>query len=162
MAKDKKNVVHICSFDKFIKGFVEFNELNCNSFDHEYFIIGYHEKYLLPEFGDFKVMPRAYTEKIGYLCRLFRRMMFADKVIVHGLFDNKLILFLVANYTCLSKVYWVMWGADLYVKEEKCFKEKIVSKLRRVICSRLGGVVTYIRGDYQYAQQRWGDRKSVV
>ena len=152
---NRKRIVHICSFDKFIKSFVEFNEAHCSEFEHEYFIIGYHSKYQLPAVGDFKVISAGLLGKLTYLLELSGTLKSANQIIVHGLFDTKLLMFLFTHTKFLHKTYWVMWGADLYVPVEKTFKQKFISKLRSFVCSRFGGVITYLQGDYVYAKERW-------
>lgn len=155
MSRNIKKIIHICSFDKFIKDFIEFNEKNCSGFSHEYFIIGYHEKYELPKSGHFSVIPSIFKEKARYLLSLSREIKTADKVIVHGLFDVKLIAFLYVHRTYLSKTYWVIWGGDLYIPASVNVKQKISSFMRKSVVERLSGVITYIKGDYNNAKKKW-------
>ncbi|WP_185976665.1 TDP-N-acetylfucosamine:lipid II N-acetylfucosaminyltransferase [Catenovulum sediminis] len=155
MIKHKNKIIHICSFDKFIKDFIEFNEEHCSEFEHEYFIIGYHAKYELPQSGSFRVIPPNYKEKAHFLLTLSRKLKTADKVIIHGLFDFKLIFFLYVHKKYLSKTCWVIWGGDLYIPPAKNIKQKTLALLRKSVVERLYGVVTYIKGDYINAKKNW-------
>lgn len=76
----------------------------------------------------------------------------SDKIILHGLFNPRLILFLFLNPWLLKKCYWVIWGGDLYYyKEEKQLSEVILEIFRKSLIKRFGGLVTYIKGDYDLA-----------
>ncbi len=156
MSSSSKLIVHICFFDKFIKDFVEFNEENCSSFEHHYFILGYHDKYSLPDVSRLDIFPSDFKGKLRLSLKLSRLIKSASKVFIHGLFTRELIIFLFLHRCYLHKAYWVMWGADLYMKDMKTLKKRAILYLRKIVCSSFGGVVTYIKGDYKYAKERWG------
>ena len=82
--------------------------------------------------------------------------MAANKIIIHGLFGAKLICFLYLHKKYLRKTSWVMWGADLYKPDAVTLSTKLLSKIQKSVCERFGGIITYIKQDYIYAQKRWG------
>jgi 4-alpha-L-fucosyltransferase (Fuc4NAc transferase). len=57
-----------------------------------------------------------------------------------------------------KKLYWIMWGGDLYCHElaVKNLKFRIVEPFRKLLISRLKGLITYVDGDYEKAQQWYG------
>ena len=82
----------------------------------------------------------------------------ADKVILHGLFDIKLVLILFFTPWLLKKCYWVVWGGDLYVHQlgERNWKWKIKEFFRRPVIKNMGNLVTYIEGDVELARKWYG------
>lgn len=75
----------------------------------------------------------------------------AEKIVVHGFFNINLMIFFKFFPQLLNKVYWVVWGGDLYTTLEpaenfgssvkKCFKKSILKKV--------DNIVTYIPGDFE-------------
>lgn len=82
----------------------------------------------------------------------------SDKVILHGLFDPRLIVILSLMPWIHGKLYWVIWGADLYTKitEKKTIKWKIIEFFRRRLLKRIGNLVSYIPGDVENARLWYG------
>lgn len=82
----------------------------------------------------------------------------SDKVILHGLFNINLVVFLLLMPWVLKKCYWVMWGGDLYYHQLSTNDRnyKLKELLRGFVIKRIGNFVTYIEGDYHLAQQWYG------
>ena len=83
----------------------------------------------------------------------------ADKVIIHGLFNANLILFLFLHQKFLRKSYWVMWGGDLYgplFKKINTLKQKIYHLVEAKVKGGFSGYITYIPGDYELAKELYG------
>lgn len=82
----------------------------------------------------------------------------ADKIIVHSFIRDKDLLYLYFNQNLLPKCYWVVWGADLYIynKPRTRLKDKLEHYLRTQVYSKVGHIITYIKGDYELAQKWYG------
>lgn len=155
----RRKIVHICTFEKFINDFILFNENHCKDYHHEYFILGFHEKrekYSLPSVPNLCVLPLKKSAQLSFFGNLNKRCKRADRVVIHGLFNSRLLLFLFLNLKIVKKSYWMMWGADLYARHISTVRGRILDFLRRTIIKNLEGAVTYLEGDYEYAKKRWG------
>ena len=73
----------------------------------------------------------------------------ADKIILHSLFDSRMVQILFFMPWLLKKSYWVIWGGDLYIYqiEQRDWKWKIQEFFRRPVIKNMGNLVTYIEGD---------------
>lgn len=73
----------------------------------------------------------------------------SNKIILHGLFLNSLIITLFFQPWLLKKCYWVMWGGDFYFpKKQNWFKKRVIKRIRNFI--------TYIKGDFELVKKWYG------
>lgn len=150
-----KKILHIAGCDKFIPPFIEFVRKSFNFSEHEFLLTsGMAEKEL-------RSLPNVHLAKKSTLGTLKHywyaviKINQADKVILHGLFDPKVVAILFFMPWVLKKCYWVMWGGDLYIYQldERNFKEKIYEFFRGSIIKNMGHLVTYIKGDVDLARK---------
>jgi len=87
-------------------------------------------------------------EKIKYL-NLILLMNYSNKIILHGLWSQRINQILFVNPWLYKKCYWVMWGGDFYFPEKQPF-------LQRYTIKSIGHLVTYIKGDYELAKKWYG------
>jgi dTDP-N-acetylfucosamine:lipid II N-acetylfucosaminyltransferase len=152
-------VLHVGDVNKFIVPLVDFLEEHCASFDmQEFFVFGDRERCPL------RGRPNVYISKDIQGLRDYKRLVTAmngaDKIILHGLFNVRLIQLLAVQAWLLKKCYWVMWGADLYVHrlDPREFIGGLNEVARRFVIKRLGHLCTYIEGDAELARTRYGAR----
>nr|WP_281419273.1 TDP-N-acetylfucosamine:lipid II N-acetylfucosaminyltransferase [Marinobacterium ramblicola] len=79
----------------------------------------------------------------------------AEKVILHGLFDTRIILMLWMMPWVAYKCYWIMWGGDLYSHKngKKNWKVRVRNFFSRQVIKKIGHLVTYVPGDIKRAQK---------
>jgi hypothetical protein len=79
-----------------------------------------------------------------------RRFFLVEKIIIHGFFSLHLMLFFWFFPKLLGKVYWVVWGGDLYSIFESAGSKKSMIKriLKNSVLKRINNIVTYIPGDF--------------
>ncbi|MEP3560740.1 MAG: TDP-N-acetylfucosamine:lipid II N-acetylfucosaminyltransferase [Marinobacter sp.] len=96
--------------------------------------------------------------KLAGYAKLIKQLHSAQKVILHGLFNIRVVMILVLCPWVLSKCYWVIWGDDLYQykKATKAWRSRLKEALRRFVIRRVGHLVTYIGGDVELARQWYG------
>ena len=153
-----KKTVHIAGCDKFIPPFIEFVKENFDFNRHDFFLLpgmtdknlGNHTNVYLAKSGR--------VEYLRYYLKTLVAMHRSSKVILHGLFDIKLVILLFFTPWVLKKCYWAMWGGDLYYHQlgNNDRNYKLKELLRSFIIKRIGNFVTYIEGDYHLAQQWYG------
>jgi len=149
-------IAHIAVGDKFIEPFIQFIENHFDSKDH---------LFLISPMALYKVKPRSNVvmldERMGRLRKMAewsKAMNKADKIILHGLFDIRIINLLCLQPWLLKKCYWVMWGGDLYhfKLRGRGIRSDIQEAKRAFVIKRMGHLVTYIKGDYELAQKWYG------
>ncbi|MCP4472334.1 MAG: TDP-N-acetylfucosamine:lipid II N-acetylfucosaminyltransferase, partial [Gammaproteobacteria bacterium] len=138
-------------------------------FINENNILGYHyflffggassDIYPIPKANNIYVLNTNDHKSEKFICCL-KKFYMADKIILHGLFNPFILKFLYLQPWLLSKCYWVMWGADLYchILEKKKKKYKLHEKWRKRVIRKMGGLVTYIKGDCDLARKWYGSQ----
>lgn len=74
------------------------------------------------------------------------------RVVLHGIYDNLLLLSLLFNLKALENVIWSMWGADVYYSLPKGLKGTIIKLARQWVLSRIGTKIG-LKGDFTYLQK---------
>jgi hypothetical protein len=90
--------------------------------------------------------------------KILRYLYKSKKIVIHGLFDPKLVAILFVQPWLLKKCYWVMWGGDLYYYQlrKKTFKSELYEFVRKQVIKKMGHFITYIKGDHELAQKWYG------
>lgn len=106
----------------------------------------YHYGKASDEFEQYGVHPhflRSWFLPFGHV-KLYREMKKADKIIVHCLASPILLLMLWCNRDLCKKVYWVVWGKDLYlyhIAERKTVPLRMYELLRKPVLKRIGYLI---------------------
>ena len=153
-------VVHIGACDKFIPPFIQFVK------DH--FDLNVHEFLLLNGMAgkDLNTTPNVHLSGgsnrsvLKHYWQAIIKMHQVDKVILHGLFDIRLIIVLFLMPWLLKKCHWMIWGGDLYVFKlgQRNWKWELKEFFRRPVIKNIGFLVTYIDGDIDLARSWYGAR----
>lgn len=148
-------ILHIGSAGAIMIPFVEFVNQNFTPKEHV-FMLNPEKGHSMPEsenvFNLGKLPPALrYFPRIWGIYR-------AEKIILHGIFDGRLLFLLMLQPWLLRKCYWMIWGGDLYDHQlgQKDFKWKIREFFKKNTIRKFGHFITHIRGDYELAQQWYG------
>lgn len=143
-------VLHILHWDaKFIPNFLRFLNDNFNMSEHKLMMIGKYERIANNEaIKEISKYPIIWIDSKKKLFVLLKELYKAKKIIIHGLWYDKLNLLLLFNSILLKKCYWVMWGGDFYFPE----KQSIIKKL---LIRKLRHFITYLEGDYEYIKKHY-------
>lgn len=147
------DILHVCLLDKFIPPFINLIKENFD-FDRHSFHLS----------GDIKQYPVTIRSNVVYLrgpvrtIELLRAMYAARKIILHGMFERRIVKLFALQPWLLRKCYWVMWGGDLYHHKDRSrnYQEDRYEQIRAFVIRRMGHFVTYIKGDYELARQWYG------
>ena len=153
-----QKILHVCNLDKFIPPFIDFVEEQFGLDNQFFWLNGDFERYpVKQEDSNYKVK-RTKLGTVEGLLKLVQLMQSSEKVILHGLFNPKILLILFLTPWLLKKCYWVIWGGDLYVYQlgERNWKWRIREFLRRPVIKNMGHLITYIPGDVELARQWYG------
>lgn len=151
-------ILHVAGLDKFIPPFIKLVREEFEEEDHRFWLTGSLDNYPIECKDDIYVCGGSFYSKVKGFVVLLRQLHAARKVILHGLFNIKLVLILAICPWLLPKCYWVMWGGDLYQYKNatNAWRSRIKEALRRFVIRRMGHLVTYIEGDVTLAREWYG------
>ncbi|WNO62303.1 TDP-N-acetylfucosamine:lipid II N-acetylfucosaminyltransferase [Rheinheimera sp. MMS21-TC3] len=132
--------------EKFLSPFIDFVDKHFGRGQHKYVFIT-SEKYLFgltPSHG----VEFLHTDE-DIFTTLAAYMQDARKIILHGLWRDKIDQLLIRESMLLEKSYWVMWGGDFYFPERH-------SDSRHIVIKNVKGLVTYIPKDIEYVRELYG------
>lgn len=152
----KKKIIHFAYVNTSItKPYIKYLENNFNIDEHEFFLINHKKENKLKELKNIYLSGDTAYSLSRYYIKSIISLQKSRKIILHGLFDPKLLIILFCMPWVLKKCYWIIWGGDLYVFKEgkKNFKWKLREFFRRPIIKNMGYCVSYIKGDFELAQK---------
>lgn len=117
--------------------------------------------YFLRGGQDFEVNENFPVKKVSGVLGIFnffRALNKSDKIILHGLFEPKILFVLFFQPWLLKKCHWFIWGEDLYSCKygPETVKHRVREFFKRSIIRNFGYLVTYIHEDYSLAKQWYG------
>lgn len=151
-------ILHVGACYNFIPPFIEFVKENFDFSDHEFMLKHGMAVQELKTDANVFLAKKSIIGLIKYYLQLIIKMHKTRKIILHGLFDFKLVCVLFFMPWLLKKSYWLIWGGDLYVYhlDERNWKWIMREFFRRPVIKNIGHLVTYIKGDYELAKQWYG------
>lgn len=153
-----KKILHLAGCDKFIPPFIAFVKEHFDFEQHEFLLTHGMGAKDLTKSNNVYLAERTLPARIKHYLFAIIKMHKADKIILHGLFDIKLVFLLFCMPWLLKKCYWFIWGGDLYVHKlgKRNWKWKIKEMFRRPVIKRMGHLVTYVKGDVDLAREWYG------
>ncbi len=151
-------ILHITPRDKFLAGFIGLLQRHDDLSRHQFYMHGA-GAYNVPVEGNIRLASGA-KDFLASLFFLIVCMSRARKIILHGLFDIKIVVLLFLQPWLLRKCYWVIWGGDLYMRQKgpQNWKWYIKEFFRKAVIHRVGHLVTYVDGDVDLAREWYGAR----
>jgi len=134
-------ILHVMIIEKFMPSFLDFMMEHFDVSQHRFvFITSPKYQYGLQPHHPVEFLYR--DEDFVTLATYFD---VADKIILHGLWRDKVNDLLVQNKGWLDKSYWVMWGGDYYYKHQ--YKPSQIEVIQRV-----GHLITFMREDADWVR----------
>lgn len=131
--------------DKFIPNFIEFVDKYFGREDHKYILIT-SEKYNYGLKKEHNVEFLHTDDEI--FTTLVQYMNEAEKIVLHGLWREKVNLILKENPLLLKKSYWIMWGGDFYFPEKQSELQKYVIENVPYLVTGTKGEIDYVKNNY--------------
>lgn len=155
-------ILHVASLDKFIPPFIKFINDEFGEEKHLFCVLGTNKKYLIDPKKNVRFSTTTLVGALTHYCRIIKHVQRADKIILHGLFDLRLIFVISLMPWVLKKCCWVIWGGDLYFyqKPKPRKRDKLTELLRKFAIKRIGYLITYIPGDIELAR-KWYNAQGV-
>jgi len=91
--------------------------------------------------------------------KLYNEMTRANIVIVHSLAAPWLLLLIGFSKKIADKIYWVIWGKDLYIHktlEKRFFYHEVYEYFRKKAFKNIHNVIAFSKEDYELAKQWYG------
>lgn len=147
-------IIHLFPNSTFAKPFIDFINKNFECNEHSFIIYGSSDISYIDDASNITCV----NKTIKDLLKITIKANKSDKVILHGLFNRLIIMFLLFQPLLLKKCYWVIWGGDLYyhVMKENTIKSNLYEYLRKFVIKKFNGFITHIRGDYELAKKWYG------
>lgn len=139
-------ILHIMISEKFMAPFIDFVDNNFGREQHKYVFIT-SEKYIFGLTPEHNVEFLHTDEDIFET--LLNYMKAAQKIILHGLWRDKIDQILVQEPLLLEKCYWIMWGGDFYFPEKHSKDRHFVIKNVAHLITLALGDVNLVRREYQ-------------
>ncbi|MDO6838190.1 TDP-N-acetylfucosamine:lipid II N-acetylfucosaminyltransferase [Paraglaciecola chathamensis] len=137
-------ILHIAISEKFMPPFIELIEDKFDIREHTFAFIT-SEKY---EYGLKPSSQIIFCHRDYEFFELEKLMVLADKIVLHGIWRNKINQLLSENLALLKKTYWFMWGAEFYFPERYDKAHKDVIKHSKFLVSGVEGDIELIREIY--------------
>lgn len=143
-------ILHIMGNDKFNAPYINLVNDNFPQAEHLFvFTNGMTDKEMpIPKYDNCV----EWRSKYDLLGKLLLEINKSEKVIIHGLFDRRIILLLSITPWLLKKCSWVIWGGDLYGDvqlpySKRSWKGKIFFNTKKIVVSRFCSIVYLSPGD---------------
>ena len=109
MISARGKVLHICVIDKFIPPFIDFLAENFDNFKerHVFCISGKDNRFPLRPRANIVQCRSGKRSRLIFFVEIVRLIQEADKVVLHGLFDPRIIQILACTPWVLKKCYWI-------------------------------------------------------
>ena len=146
-------ILHIAKPHKFSIPFFRFVERHLDASQHV--ILTRRRKNSWP--ADMRITSHA-VSGLRWMLAFARMAKDAEKIMLHGLLDFRVVLVLALQPQLLKKCHWFIWGGDLYRynASSKGPGWHLKEAFRRPVIRQMGHLVTYIDGDVALARQWYG------
>lgn len=157
-------ILHVAVLDKFIPPFVDLVKNEFGADEHRYWLAGSVERYPVEAAENITFCGSSFKDKVAGCSKLVKDLHSADKVILHGLFNIRVIVLLACMPWLHKKCYWVLWGGDLYVRRNgaRTLPWQIKEVFRTFLIKRLHAVVTTVPGDYELVRKWYSTRAKYI
>lgn len=150
--------------EKFIYPYIGFVQKNFD-FNSHFFWVKFNPGDSVPDniINVNKVLPPFINRLIGYISLIFR-ILSARKIILHGLFNFKVLLIIWLLPHVRKKCYWNIWGADLYQYKQssKNIKWHVKQFFMRSTIKDIGYIVSGTPGDAGLVKKWYGGNSTYI
>jgi len=154
-----QRTLHLCHWDpKFIPPLITFINERFGEAGHRFVVYGASQgEAVAPPNGR---LIHGHLIGVGDAAQLRGEIQAASRIIVHGLFNNRIAAILASAPRALPRCRWVLWGGDLYDRnrQPRSLRWHAATAVRKSLCTRLGGIAALIPGDVDEARRELGFR----
>jgi hypothetical protein len=155
-------ILHVCKLDKFIPPFVKLINEEFGEENHQFWLpdVKKLNDHPLEKADNIFIGKRTITGQLYAYLRLLVMLHRARKVILHGLFNPRVLMVLTFCPWLLSKCYWVLWGGDYLYREHdhRDWKYYLKELFHRFVKKRIKHLITYIPESVEIVKSSYGCR----
>lgn len=160
--RSTKTNLHIMDMDKFIPPFIKLIEEHSFTSEQIYFISGEVSQSPATKRGRV-VLSSFFSRRWARFLWLVKAMNSADKIVLHGLFNLRIVILLFLQPWLLRRSYWLLWGGDLYKKQlPRNFRWYVSEFFRYPVIKYLGYIVAGVPGDFSLVKDWYGTRAAHI
>lgn len=149
MEKSRK-ILHLMHESIFTKNFINFIQSES--------IVGHHKFFIRKKHADQRKSPNQnksyfsfnFFGVLKHLFKIYIELKKTDKVFLHSFQDPRFIIIFTILFNKLDKIYWVVWGGDLYSFNSLPWYTKFIKKK---LIQKFGGIIVLVDGDGDLARQ---------
>jgi hypothetical protein len=143
-------IVHLGRNGSIMNNFVKFINEHFEEEKHIFFLTGKN----LNNFSNV-IDIKNKSDLIKYFFFLNNQIHKSNKIIIHSFDQSYLFFILLLQPWLIKKVYWAIWGWDLYSHDylAKDLKTKIIQKLKKIIFPKIKHFITYLEEEYLLAKK---------
>ena len=151
-------ILHVASPSVFLGPLQRLVRAEFHQQDHRFWFNASNDMHGIDEGKKVYVQGKGFFEALKAYAKLVNQMHTARIVMLHGLFNPRILVLLSLMPWLLPKCYWVILGGDLYQykKPKVSWRSRIIELFRRLVIRRVGHLVTYVKGDVELARQWYG------
>jgi len=140
------NVLHIGKSEKFFDEFIPFITSEFKDLNHVFYLEGDWSKHikLKKEISNFSKLTNFYS--------LILSLPSAEKIILHGMFSNVIVLLLLCVPSLLSKTVLLPWGGDIYKNNSNSLPDKVKRFFRGRLLRGIRFTSCAITGDIKFLE----------
>lgn len=148
-------VLHLSTCDKFLPSYIRFLQDNLDFSNQEFLLTHGMAVNDLQHHENIYLAKNSFVSLSKYYFIAIYKMIFAKKIIFHGLFDFRLVCILFFMPWLLKKSYWIIWGGDLYTYKvgKKNLRWRIKEFFRRPVIKRFRYLINVIKGDLELCKK---------
>lgn len=160
-------IYHFLSGSPYSKKFIDFMIDNKQHFDLDdhFFIINRSDVLNVPWDQEQlkKVKHCSVATKFGFI-PVLNKISKNDKLLIHGLFNPRLLIYLYLNRKMIKRCVWSIWGGDLYFykNRENNLKHGFIEHLRKTIIPRIPVITSLVKGDYDLVKKIYGSTAKYI
>ncbi|MBX3609224.1 MAG: TDP-N-acetylfucosamine:lipid II N-acetylfucosaminyltransferase [Hydrogenophaga sp.] len=144
-------VLHLMLPDKFIAPFVDFVGRHFDVREHRFCLLSRPQQ----AFNLRADQPLDWIGDDSDEPRLLEAMFAAERIVIHGLWSERVVRLLYALPSLARKCRWAIWGGDLYDEACNGTRDEHERLMRRTVISQFAGAIG-IHGDMDLARSMFG------
>lgn len=146
-------ILHIGGNEIFLPPLIKIINKNFKEQEHKFILTSQSKS--ASNYDNVKIYPRRVLPRLFYYLNAWIGLIKSSKIILHGIFDIKLLIIILITPWCLKKCYWVLWGGDLYAPNMKGSQKRYALSeiIRGYVIKNVGFITTMVPGDYVLAKK---------
>lgn len=153
-------ILHVTHLDKFVAPYIDFVNRRFGGGGHCFWVYESRADYQKPKGENVVYTSRTLSGTILGHLSLIALLHRSDAVILHGLFNIRVVVLLALMPWLIPKCYWVLWGGDYFHSKlaNRDIRYHLKEPFRRFVMRRIGHLITFIPESVEIVRDWFGNR----